>query len=273
MKTLSIKAIIMDDFIIRAVLAGILVVLMSGPLGCVVVWRRMAYFGDTLAHAALLGTGLAIAFEISPMVGVLVIGLVLSVMLVMLQRTPDLSIDTLLGILSHGALATGLVLLALLQHQGLRIDFMSYLFGDILAVSWNELLWMLVVVVVVIGILIYLWQSLLAMAIHEELAQTEGVNILRVRMIFMMLMALMIAVAMKVVGILLITALLIIPAASARRLAWSPETMALTSIAFGVLSVVIGVIASMQWDTPAGPSIVVASMILFFISRFKSLQS
>lgn len=263
----------MDDFIIRAVLAGILVVLMSGPLGCVVVWRRMAYFGDTLAHAALLGTGLAIMFDFGSMMGVLVIGLLLSVLLVMLQRAPDLSIDTLLGILSHGALATGLVLLAWLQHQGLRIDYMSYLFGDILAVSWNELAWMLAVAIVVVGVLFYLWQALLAMAIHEELAQTEGVNILRMRLIFMMLMALMIAVAMKVVGVLLITALLIIPAASARRLAWSPESMALTSIAIGILAVISGVMASMQWDTPAGPSIVVAAMALFFISRFKTLRS
>ena len=259
----------MDDFIIRAVLAGILVVLMSGPLGCVVVWRRMAYFGDTLAHAALLGTGLAIVFDISPMIGVLIIGLLLSVLLVMLQRTPDLSIDTLLGILSHGALATGLVLLALLQHQGLRIDFMSYLFGDILAVSWNDLLWMLAVAVIVIGILFYLWQSLLAMAIHEELAQTEGVNILRVRMVFMMLMALMIAVAMKVVGILLITAMLIIPAAAARRFSQSPESMVSVAIAIGVLAVVAGLFASMHWDSPAGPSIVLVAMLLFFISRIK----
>ncbi|TNF33134.1 MAG: hypothetical protein EP315_08760 [Gammaproteobacteria bacterium] len=262
----------MDDFIIRAVLVGILVVMMSGPMGCVVVWRRMAYFGDTLAHAALLGTALAIVFDLNPTLGVLLTGVLLSLLLVMLQRAADLSIDTLLGILAHGALAIGLVLLAILQHQGLRIDFMAYLFGDILAVSWNELGWMLPLVIIVIVVLTTLWRSLLAMAIHEELAQTEGVNVLRVRLLFMMLMALMIAVAMKLVGILLITALLIIPAASARRLAWSPESMALISVGFGVAAVLAGVTASLYWDSPTGPSIVVASLLLFFATRLKSLS-
>lgn len=263
----------MDEFIIRALLAGMLVVLVSGPLGCVVVWRRMAYFGDTLAHSALLGTSVSLIFHMQPLVGVLLIGVAVSVLLVLFQRRLDISSNTLLAILAHGALATGLVLFAMLQNQGMRVDLMAYLFGDILAVSWFDLAWMSVGSILVIIGLSALWSSLLSIAVHEELARSEGVKVDRVRLLFMLLMALVVAVAMKVVGILLITALLIIPAASARLFARSPEMMALVAIAFGVLAVLLGIGGSMQWDSPAGPSIVVAAVMLFFLSRLKASQN
>lgn len=261
----------MDDFILRAFIAGLLVVLVSGPLGCVIVWRRMAYFGDTLAHAALLGTALSLSFQFSSFLGVIFIGLIVSFSLVAFERKGDISTDTLLGILAHGSLAFGLVLLAFMQNQGMRVDLMAYLFGDILAVTETDLLWMLAVVVFVIISLKLIWRSLLSIAVHEELARSEGIAVDRVRLKFMLLIALIVAVAMKVVGILLITALLIIPAASARRFASSPESMAVFAILFGVVSVVSGVAASMQWDSPTGPSIVAASVIAFFLTRLKSV--
>lgn len=259
----------MDDFILRALIAGILMVMISGPLGCVVVWRRMAYFGDTLAHSALLGTAMAIMVDVNPLLGVLIIGLLISVLLVVFQRKPDISSDTLLGIMAHGALAAGLVLLALMQNQGMRIDLMAYLFGDILAVSWNDLSWMCVGVVVVLISLKILWRALLSIAVHEELARSEGVAVERVRLLFMLLVAVVVAVAMKVIGILLITALLIIPAATARRFSNSPESMVTISIMIGALAVLLGLAASMQWDSPVGPSIVVAAAVSFFLSRLK----
>ncbi len=260
---------IIDDFILRALLAGLLVVLVSGPLGCVVVWRRMAYFGDALAHSALLGTSLSIMFDINPLLGVILTGMVLSYLLIRLQIRKDLSSDAILGILSHGALAAGLVMLAIMQSQGRRVDLMAYLFGDLLSVSWNYLIWLSAVCLLVLGIISWLWQSILAVAVHEELARSEGVAVDRVRLIFMLLMAVVVAVAMKIVGIILITALLIVPAASARRFVKSPESMAIMAVIFGLFSVLGGVFASMQWDTPAGPSIVLVSVILFFVSRFK----
>jgi len=262
---------IMDDFILRALIAGILMVMVSGPLGCVVVWRRMAYFGDTLAHSALLGTAMAIMVDINPLLGVLIIGLLISVLLVVFQRKPDISSDTLLGIMAHGALAVGLVFMALMQNQGMRIDLMAYLFGDILAVSWNDLIWMSAGVILVLLALKVLWRSLLSIAVHEELARSEGVQVERVRLLFMLLVAIVVAVAMKVIGILLITALLIIPAATARRFSRSPEFMAGTSVIVGIVAVILGLIASMQWDSPVGPSIVVVTVISFFISRLKQV--
>ena len=147
---------------------------------------------------------------------------------------------------------------------------MGYLFGDILSVSWSYLIWLSVIGALVLAITGWLWESILAVAVHEELARSEGVAVDRVRLIFMLLMAVVVAVAMKIVGIILITALLIIPAASARRFATSPESMAITAVLFGLFSVLGGVFASMQWDAPAGPSIVLASVLLFFVSRFKS---
>jgi zinc transport system permease protein len=259
----------MDNFILRALIAGLLVVVVSGPLGCIVVWRRMAYFGDTLAHSALLGTALSLSFDINSMFGVIFTGLLVSILLVIYQRKPDISSDTLLGILAHGALALGLVLLAYMQNQGMRVDLMAYLFGDILAVTQTDLIWMFLGMLFVLLSLKLLWRSLLSIAIHEELARSEGVAVDRVRLQFMLLMALVVAVAMKVVGILLITALLIIPAASARRFSSSPESMALIALIFGMFSVVLGLMASMHWDSPTGPSIVVASVCVFFFSRFK----
>ncbi len=258
---------IIDDFILRAMLAGVLVMLIAAPMGCMVVWRRMAYFGDTLSHAALLGTALGLMLHITPWVGVLAIGLLISILLVTLQRKSDISTDTLLGILAHAGLAIGLVLLALLREQGIRVDLMTYLFGDILAVNNQDLIWMFIVTVVSVLALMKMWQSLLAIAVHEELARSDGVAVERVRLFFMMLMVLVVAVAMKIVGVLLITALLIIPAASARRYAKSPEGMVLIAMVMGVFAVVLGLLASMVWDTPAGPSIVSASVLLFFVTR------
>ena len=194
----------------------------------------------------------------------------MSYLLIRLQAKKDLSSDAILGILSHGALAAGLVMLAIMQSQGQRIDLMAYLFGDILSVSWAYLLWLSGICLLVLVLIGWLWQSILAVAVHEDLARSEGVAVDRVRLIFMLLMAVVVAVAMKIVGIILITALLIIPAASARRFAKSPEFMAIAAIVFGVFSVLGGVFASMQWDTPAGPSIVLASVALFFVSRFKN---
>ena len=258
---------IIDDFILRAMLAGVLVMLIAAPMGCMVVWRRMAYFGDTLSHAALLGTALGLMLHITPWVGVLAIGLSISILLVTLQRKSDISTDTLLGILAHAGLAIGLVLLALLREQGMRVDLMAYLFGDILAVNNQDLIWMFIVTVVSVLALMKMWQSLLAIAVHEELARSDGVAVERVRLFFMMLMVLVVAVAMKIVGVLLITALLIIPAASARSYAKSPEGMVLIAMVMGVFAVVLGLLASMVWDTPAGPSIVSASVLLFFVTR------
>ncbi len=251
----------MDDFLIRALLGGLGVALAAGPLGAFIVWRRMAYFGDTLAHSGLLGVVLGIALNINPELGVVTTCLTVAVVLVLLQRQRWLAADTLLGILAHTSLSLGLVTLAFLET--VRVDLISYLFGDILAISPTDLYWIWGGAMLALAVLAWLWRPLLAATVHEELAQVEGVPVFAVRLAFMLLIAIVIAVAMKVAGILLITSLLIIPAAAARRFARSPEGMAALASGLGCVAVVAGLWASLRWDTPAGPSVVVAAAVLF----------
>lgn len=261
----------LDDFLWRALLGGVGVALVAGPLGSFIVWRRMAYFGDTLAHSGLLGVAIAIAFEINPSIGILSICVLLALALVVLQRQRSLATDTLLGILSHTALSLGLVALALLET--VRIDLVSYLFGDILAITYPDIVWIWAGGSVVLLALIALWRPLLAITVHEDLAQIEGVPVFAVRFIFMLLIAIVIALAMKIVGILLITSLLIIPAATARRIARNPETMAISASLIGSVAVMLGLVASFYWDTPAGPSIVVAAALLFTVGTLLTLRN
>ena len=262
----------MDMFLLYALAAGIALALVAGPLGSVVVWRRMAYFGDTLAHASLLGVALAVAADVMPMAGVGVIGAVLAAMLFWLERQRDLSTDTLLGILSHSALALGLIVLSLIQLQGYNINLMAYLFGDLLAVSLRDIIIMYAMVLVILVVFSRILKPLISISVNEELARVDGIAVGRVRFIFMILLAMVIAVALKVVGVLLITALLIIPAATARLFSVSPLQMVMLSMLTAVVAVVIGLMASMQWDLPAGPAIVTASAVLFVFSRVTTLS-
>lgn len=264
--SIKIAATVMDDFIINALVAGIGLALLAGSLGCIVVWRRMAYFGDTLAHSALLGVALAVSADILPILGVAIIGIALASLLYWLEKKQDLSNDTLLGIMSHSALALGLIFLSVAQKQGSNVDLMAYLFGDILAVSREELVWIYAGVVLVLSLFAYLWRDLLSISVHEELARTDGVSVNRTRFMFMLLLALTIAVAIKVVGVLLITALLVIPAASARLYSKTPLQMVILSMLFAMLSVVLGLGASIYWDAPTAPAMVVAAAIVFFVS-------
>ncbi len=251
----------MDDFLIRALVAGLGVALVAGPLGSFVVWRRMAYFGDTLAHSGLLGVALGVLLAVSPTVMVIAVCIGLAVLLVGIQRHRRLASDTILGILAHTSLSLGLVALALLET--VRVDLVSYLFGDILAVNNADLMWIWGGALVVLVCLCLLWRPLLSITVHEDLARVEGVAVFPTQLAFMVLIALVIAVAMKVVGILLITSLMIIPAAAARRFVHTPEAMAVGASVLGCLSVGLGLYASLTWDTPAGPSVVVAAAAVF----------
>ncbi len=263
-------AIFNDSFIVYALAAGLALALVVGPLGSVVVWRRMAYFGDTLAHAALLGVALAVAADQLPMAGVGIIGVLIAAVLFWLEKQRDLSTDTLLGILSHTALALGLIVLSVIQSQGFNINLMSYLFGDLLAVDQSDLVLMYGTVVVILLVFSQILSPLISMSVNEELARVDGVAVEKVRFVFMILLAMVIAVALKVVGILLITALLIIPAATARLFSKSPKQMVLMSVLMAIAAVVLGLYSSLNWDFPTGPAIVVSASLLFFVSRIFS---
>ncbi|MFI2811029.1 MULTISPECIES: iron chelate uptake ABC transporter family permease subunit [Microbulbifer] len=264
---MDVSALFSSQFLWFALAAGLLVASVSGPLGCFAVWRRMAYFGDTLAHSALLGVTLGFLLQLQPTLAVGATCCVLAVLLVYLQRRQTLSVDTLLGILSHSMLALGIVTVSLF---GIRVDLLALLLGDLLAVSNQDVVLMAAAVAAIGGLLFFLWDRLLAFTLNEELAAAEGVPVERVRLALMLMLALLIAIAMKVVGILLITALLIIPAAGARRLADTPERMALLASLIGAVAVILGLLASILWDTPAGPSIVLAAALLFLLAQLRT---
>ena len=254
----------MPDFLLNALLAGLALALVAGPLGSFVVWRRMAYFGDTLSHAALFGVALGLMLDVNLTLAVAVGCVLLALLLVTLQQRQPLASDTLLGILAHSTLSLGLVSLSFMDD--VRIDLMGYLFGDLLAVGPSDLAWIIGGSALVLLMLIPLWRPLLAITVHEELAKVEGLPVAGIRLALMLLIAVVIAVAMKIVGVLLITSLLIIPAAAAQRHARTPEQMALGASTLGIVAVCLGLTLSWFEDTPAGPSIVVSAAALFLLS-------
>ena len=257
----------MIDVLLYAILAGIGVALITGPLGTFIVWRRMAYFGDTLAHTSLLGIALGLIFSLNPTVSVILTCLAFALILVGFEQKKDLASDTLLGILSHTSLACGLVVMTFMPD--VKVDLMSLLFGDLLTVNFSDVTTIYIISSFTLLLLVKIWNPLLAITIDEDLGRTEGVKFKSVQIIFMLIIALVIAVAMKVVGVLLITSLLIIPAATARNYSQTPEQMAIFASLIGSFAVLLGLSASWFIDTPAGPSIVLCAGLLFLFSLTK----
>lgn len=256
--------VIMPDFLLYALIAGVALAIVAGPLGSFVVWRRMAYFGDTLSHASLLGVALGFLLKINLTLAVVVCCIIVALLLVGLQRQRALASDTLLGILAHSTLSLGLVVLSFVPN--LRVDLMDYLFGDILTITITDLYWIVggsLLGLVLIGLL---WRQLLSITVHEELSMVDGMPVTMIRLALMFLIAIVIAVAMKIVGVLLIASLLIIPPATAQRYAKSPEQMAIIASILGVIAVCLGLAFSYYSNAPTGPAIVVAAALLFVIS-------
>lgn len=253
--------ILFEDFVLRALIAGIGIAAVSGPLGCFVVWRRMAYFGETMAHAALLGVALGLLFQAPLPAAVAAVGAVLALALTFLRRRGRYRTDTLLGIFAHAALAAGLVTIAFMET--VRVDLLAYLFGDILAVTPLDVGLVVGGAAIVLAVVAWIWRPLLSITVNAELAAAEGMPTLRYELGFMFLIAALVAVAIKIVGVLLVTALLVIPAAAARELARTPEAMAIGAAGVGAASVVGGIAGSAYLDLPAGPAIVLVAFLLF----------
>lgn len=258
----------MPDFLVYALLAGLALALVAGPLGSFVVWRRMAYFGDATAHAAILGVALSLAFDMSIFTGVLVVSLSMA-MLVSTLSGKGYAMDTLLGVMAHSAIAFGLVAVSFVS--GVRIDLMAYLFGDILAVGKGDLVVIWGGAALVMALLVWRWQALLTATLNPDLARASGIDPERERMVLTLALALVVAVAIKVVGTLLIAAMLLIPAAAARPFARTPEAMALIAAVFGGVSALGGLQASLWFDTPTGPSVVCLAALIFLAASFVDL--
>ena len=263
----------LDDFFTRALVAGLGVALIAGPLGCFVVWRRLSFFGDTLSHGAILGVALALALQINIMLGVFAVALLLALLLLLAQRKTVLASDAILSMLSHGALSLGLVAIALMSW--LRVDLLGLLFGDILAVSKNDITIIYLGGIAVLAVLAWQWRGLLAATVSRDIAvaeQTPG-NLTpnQLDVLFTILLAVVIAVSVKIIGVALMTALLVIPAGAARGLSRGPIAMIFLSAVAGAVSVVGGLFSSLKLDIPAGPAIVVVAVALFAASQITSI--
>ena len=255
-----------DDFFIRALIAGIGIAIIAGPIGCFVVWRRLAYYGDTLAHSGLLGVTLGFILGINMSLSVFVISTTIAFLLLLLQKKTKLTGDALLGLLAHSSLAIGLVIIAVFT--SIRIDLLGLLFGDILSVSNNDIMLIWGGGAVILLVLFLIWKSLFAATVNYDLAKAEGMNPDISNYIFTILIAGVIAISIKMIGVLLITGLLLIPPAMSRNLSLSPKEMVIFSVIGGVISVIIGLFGSLEFNTPSGPTIIVVSLILFFLSLF-----
>ncbi len=252
-----------DDFVSRAVIAGVGFAIIAGPLGCFVVWQRLAYFGDAMAHSALLGVALALAFEINILIGVFTVCFLIALIVGRIGEHSTLSGDSTLGVLSHSTLSIGLVLVSLMYW--VRVDVLHFLFGNILAVSWSDILMIYGGGAAIMFVLIRRWNNLISLTVNEQIATAEDMQPVKNRFLMMVLLAAIVAFAMKIVGIILTVALLIIPAAAARQFAKTPEQMAVLAAVFGVVAVVFGLMLSVEFDTPPGPSIVVNAIGIFII--------
>ena len=259
---------ILSDFMLRATIAGLGVALIAAPLGCFVVWRRMAYFGEATAHAALLGIALSLALELPIFAGTLVAALLMAWVVTQLSGR-ELASDTLLGVTAHAGLALGLVVASFLT--GVRIDLMAYLFGDILAVTLSDIYIIWFGVIIGLALIYWRWSPMLISTLNEELAYSNDINPKREKLFLTLALAVTVAVSIKVVGLLLISALLIIPAAAARNISQTPETMVITTAIIGVISAVSGLQFSYFFNSPPGPSIVCVSLVFFLILSSKNL--
>lgn len=253
----------MTELLLTLTATGVVLALTSGLLGVFVVWQKQAYFGATLAHTALLGVALGLLLQLDWQWMVILVALATGWGVHWLLGHTRLAADTLLGILAHTTLAVALVLLS---YAPVTFSLDSFLFGDILAVTRADL-WTALGLLALTGLFVARnWRALLNLTLNEELAFAEGVPTRRVRLMLILLLALVIALSIKLVGVLLITSLLILPPAAARHFSRTPEQMLAGSMAIATASVVGGLALSWQLDWPAGPAIVVTATGFFLLA-------
>ena len=255
----------MEDFILRALIAALGISIIAGSLGCFVIWKRMSYFSESISHSALLGVALGLASGLGMHLGLVVVGTFFAGLIVLLQQKKFLSNDAILGIFSHLALSLGIVILSVVG--GENTDYFALLFGDVLSISYIDIIWIYVVLAIVIGLLVAFWQKLLLLTLNEELAVSQGLNCTFYQLLFMLMIALTVSISVQIVGVLLITSLLIIPPAVARVFALSPLAMVLQSIAVSMVAVLMGLGASTFYDLATGPTIVIALGVLFVLAQ------
>lgn len=242
-------------------LAGTLLVFLSAPLGCLVLWRRMAFFSDTLAHGALLGVALAVWLKLPPDLGMIAVSIVLVLALTFLEdkRLPN---DALLASLASALLCLGLLTLTQLTQQ--QANVLGFLFGSLLELTWADLPRLASIVLIGCIFLKFIWHNQLKLAISPEMAHLHKINAYHHKLFFMGLLAGFCTVALQAVGSLLISGLLILPALTARLFTQSPTSMAIVAIIIGQIGLTLGIWGSVWLDVQTGLAIVLTLAIMFF---------
>ncbi|MGB5330415.1 MAG: metal ABC transporter permease [Gammaproteobacteria bacterium] len=254
----------LDDFLVRSVIAGLIMVVIAAPMGCLMVWQRLAFLSDTLGHAAVMGVGLGLLLEVTPVFGVLAVALLIVFSLNRVNSFNSALSETTLAIISHTGLAGGIILVGLLPAQSVNLE--AILFGDLLATTSADLTRLLITTVVLLLLLLHHWRSFVAVSVSREIAQAEGIEVRKVQFLMYIMIALLVAVMMKVMGVLLIAAMLVIPTTSARLFSRSPEQMVAVSALYGLGALVGGISSSFQFDWQTGPAIVVSATMLLLIT-------
>lgn len=254
----------MEDFVIKALLAGIAIASIAGPLGSIIVWKKMAYFGDSLAHSSLFGVTLAVIFEMNLNLSILLVAVFFALLLIFLKTKTSIPIDSILGMIAHFSLALSVFLLFVISDQ--NIDLHSFLFGDILLVSTTDLIWIFTGTIIGLIFLIINWSNLVFYSINKDLANAYGINTFKLEVGLHLLIALIIALSIQIIGVLLVSSLLIIPAATSQLIAKSTFKMALFASIIGIIALIIGLLASVFLDTPSGPGVVVCLGIIFLLT-------
>ncbi|WP_343377602.1 iron chelate uptake ABC transporter family permease subunit [Buchnera aphidicola (Formosaphis micheliae)] len=253
------------ELFLQGWLAGMLLTLVTGPLGSFIVWRRMTFLSDTLSHSSLLGLAGGIFFNINPFYMVLFLLLILSLFIVILEQDLYLSLDLILGIMTNSAVSLSMIIFNCISEKD-RIDVSNYFFGNLLKITLFDVVMVAMIITIILLILYIYWNKILLCSINPELAIIEGVNIFKIRLIFMFITTLTIIIAIKLIGSLIITSLLIMPAAIAKRFSSSPEQMAILATIIGMFGMTSGIIISILFSFPISSSIVLSLLIFFVIS-------
>lgn len=261
--------IISFPFFQRAIIVGVIMAITAALLGVFVVIRRMSFFTDAVSHASLTGVALALLIGVHPFLGALVVSIFIGLLVSRLQRQGKQEVDTIIGVLFSTTLAFGVLIISMLK--GYRGNLFQYLFGDIIAVNIIDVYLSIVLFVAVVLVLVIAFKSLTKVAVHEDMARVDGVRVNMLDALFLILLAAVVAVGLKVVGAILMSALMILPAATAQYLAPSFRGMVLISVVAAVIAMVVGLAAAAAFSLPTGPTIVLVSAGLFVLAAVRGI--
>ena len=256
--------LLLFPFFQRALITGLILGVLMAVLGVFVVLRRMSFFADAIGHSALTGIALGLLLKTDPFFAALVFALLVAAGIALLRHYSHLHLDTLLGVFFPAAVALGVIIVQLTP--GFQTDLVSFLFGDILTVSNVDIVTSIIIAIVVGVILVTSGKRLLLITFNEALARSQGIAVPRYELLFLLMLAAVIAISIKLVGIILITAMIVIPAATAQNLTRSMSSMIGVSVAVSLIAVLVGMLSSALLSLPSGPTVVLVGATLFAAS-------